>query len=318
MSQPFCYSNRMNASNRPAPKDEPEDRIMHGILYACAAFFLFTVMQVMAKLLTGEHHVVEIAFYRNFIALIPFAAYIFWSKRFDVFATDMPFSLASRVIVGTIGLMVTFGAVQHLPLSNATVIFFAATLLVPIGSHFFLKEYVGIHRWTAIIIGMVGVIIVAQPTAELTMIGVCLALAAACTHAFTHIVIRHMKRESTLTITFYFIFGGAVIPGLMMPWFATLPSLESCLILLAVGMSGGIAQFFLTRSFQLAPASLLAPFGYTGLLWSTGFDILIWQYIPGWPVFLGGAIIISANLYIIYREKKKKKTIVPEGKFINS
>lgn len=92
-----------------------------------------------------------------------------------------------------------------------------------------------------------------------------------------------------------------------MPWFAHMPTLENALIMIAIGITGGFGQYFLTKGFQIAPASLLAPFAYTGLIWATGLDILIWNYIPGWPVFLGGAIIIASKLYIIHREHVHEK-----------
>lgn len=279
------------------------DHVIKGIMYVCIAFFLFTVMQLLAKLLTGKYHVIEIAFYRNLVATIPMTLYILKTRRYRLLMSDMPIALTFRVLIGTVGLILTFGAVQYLPLSNATVIFFTGTLLTPVMSFIFLKEHVGWHRWAAVLVGMTGVVLVARPSIELTMIGVVIALAAAFTHSCVQVVLRYMKQESAFTVTYYFVFGGTVLPGLLMPWFYNPLTPESMLILIGIGIAGGFAQYCLTKAFQRAPASLLSPFGYTALLWTTVFDIVIWHYIPGWPVFLGGGIIILSKLYIIRRER---------------
>jgi len=288
-------------------KGVSQDRIYLGIFYACIAFFCFAVMGAMNKLLTGQHHVVEIAFYRNMLGLIPCFIYIAMKKNINLVKTDMPRAMGLRAIIGTIGLLLTFAAIQALPISNATVLFFVSTLLTPVLAYFLLREHVGPHRWAAILIGFIGVILVAGPSAELTLIGVILALGAAICHASIQVLIRAMKSQNPFTITFYFFLGGFILPGLFMPWFATMPTAQSALILLGIGVFGGFGQVFLTLGFQSAPASLLSPFNYTGLLWAVIFDVMIWSIIPGWPVFTGAAIIICANLYIIYRERLKGK-----------
>ena len=106
--------------------------------------------------------------------------------------------------------------------------------------------------------------------------------------------------------------GGTLIPAVVMPWVASVPSYHDMLLFLGVGLSGGLAQYFLTSAFRLAPASVISPFNYTGLIWASLFDILIWNAIPGWPVFIGGSIIMASNFYIIHRERlaeKRKNTL---------
>ncbi len=284
-----------------------QDNLWKGIGYVCSAFFLFTTMQALNKLLTGQHHVVEITFYRSFIALIPCCIYLFYTKNYHLLKTTRPIKITIRAVLGFASTILTLGAIQHLPMSDATVLFFSATLLVPILAHFFLKEHIGLHRWVAVLIGMIGVILIAQPSPQMTAWGIVLALGAAATHAFAQVLIRSMKQESAFTITFYLFFGGLLLSGLAMPWFAKMPTFESAFILIAIGITGGFGQLFITKGFQLAPASLLAPFAYTGIIWATGFDIIIWHYVPGWPVYLGASIIIAAKAYIIYREHVRAK-----------
>jgi drug/metabolite transporter (DMT)-like permease len=289
-------------------KAEPEkaDYIFKGIAYACIAFFCFTIMQAFNKLLVEQHNAVEIGFYRNLLAVIPCTIYVLATKQYGLLKTKMPGTLAMRVGIGTIGLILTLAATQALPLADATVIFFTSALLIPVLAHFFLKEHIGPHRWAAVFIGMSGVLLVAQPSGQVTLYGVILALSAATVHAIIQILIRAMRSENPFTITYYFFLIGTIFPALFLPWVGHMPSAETLPFLIGVGITGGMGQYFLTRGFQMAPASLLGPFNYTGLIWATGLDIVLWHYIPGWPVFVGGAIIIASNFYIIYRERKKK------------
>lgn len=289
-------------------KQEHKDQITLGVIHGTLAFFLLALMSVCAKLLTEHHHVLEIAFYRNLIALIPVLLYIALTRKTHLLKTDKPMAMMFRALVGTLGLIFTFGAFKYLPLSDATVIFFTATLLAPALSFFILKEHVGPYRWGAIILGFCGVILIAAPSGEAKVLGIAIAFAAAFIHAVIHLLLRHLKTESSFTVTFYFFLGGCLIPALFMPFVAHMPGPNEWLLFLGVGIFGGVAQYFLTSAFRLAPIAIIAPLNYTGLLWATGFDILIWSYIPGWPVFLGGAIIIGCNLFIIYREHKLKKS----------
>ncbi|GJL86194.1 MAG: permease [Micavibrio sp.] len=285
-----------------------QDQVILGVIHGLLAFFLLAIMSVCSKLLSETHHVAEVVFYRNIIAFIPLAIYIAATRKTHILKTAKPLMMFGRVIVGTIGLLLTFAAWQYLPLSDATVIFFTATLLAPALSFFFLKEHVGIYRWAAILIGFFGVILMAAPSGETKIIGIMIAFAAAFMHAWIHLFLRILKTESPLTVTFYFFLGGFLIPGLFLPFIARMPQPDEWLLFLGLGISGGVAQYYLTSAFQKGPIAIIAPLNYTGLIWATGFDILIWNYVPGWPVFLGGAIIISSNLFIIYREQKLKSS----------
>lgn len=280
-----------------------EDRVMRGIVFALGAYFLFGLMQACAKILSEQHSVIEIAFYRNLIALVPLILYIISTGRYAILKTGKPKALLFRVMLGTIGLIVTFAAVKYLPMADATVIFFTGVLLTPAVAFFVLKEYIGPHRWAAIIIGLAGVILMVRPTGEAAMLGVIIAFTAASMHAVINVSLRYLKTESSLTVTFYFVLCGTVVPGLMMPFVAHTPGMDELWLFLAVGIAGGVAQYFLTSAFRMAPATLVAMFNYTGLIWATLFDIALWQDVPDITVFAGGAIIIASQAYIVHRER---------------
>ncbi len=289
------------------PASPHQDQIVLGVIHGAMAFFLLAIMSVCAKLLSANHHVLEIVFYRNLIPLIPVLVYAVVTRKTYLLKTTKKVAMLFRALIGTTGIIFTFNAFKYLPLSDATVIFFTATLLAPALSFFILKEHVGPWRWAAILGGFCGVVLIAAPSGEAKLFGIGIAFAAAFIHAIVHLLLRHLKTESPFTVTFYFFLAGSVIPGLFMPFVAHMPGREELLLFAGLGVFGGVAQFYLTSAFNKAPVALVAPLNYTGLIWATGFDMLFWNYVPGWTVFAGSAIIIGCNLIIIWREQRLKR-----------
>lgn len=264
----------------------------------------FAIMQAFAKALSETHSVIEIAFYRNAVSLIPLLAWVAMQKKIHLLKTAKPVALFFRAVVGTAGLIATFAAIRYLPLADATVIFLTSVLMIPALSFFFLKEHIGIHRWSTIILGLLGVILMVNPTGHVQALGALIAFIGAIAMAAAQVFLRHLRTESAFTVTFYFILSGVIIPGLFMPFIAVMPTPRETLLLLGTGFTGLLGQFFLTSSLKLAPTSVIAPLNYTGLLWATILDIVFWNYIPGVRVFAGAAIIIASQAYIIHREKR--------------
>ncbi len=280
-----------------------KDNIAFAIICCISAHFMFAVMGTCAKYLSETHHVAEVAFYRNALLLIPFFIFMIIPKNRYLFKTNKPKLIAIRAIIGGFSLIITFAALSALPLAYATVLFFASSILTPALAFIFLKEKVGIHRWSAVFIGMCGVLVIAQPSGAVSIIGLILAITAAILHSTMYTILRSLKTESPITITFYFIISGTIISGLFMPWVATGIKMDELWIFLLVGISGGVAQIFLSYSYKYAPASLVTPFSYTSLLWTILIDIYIWNYdLEFAPLLIGAGLIISAQLYIIYRE----------------
>lgn len=295
----------------PAPPIPPishkEDHVIRGICFALAAYFLFGVMQAGAKVLSESHHIMEVAFYRSLISLVPMVIYLAVTNKWYKLKSSKPKALAFRGIFGSFSLIITFTTFHYLPMAEATVILFTAIILTPALAFFFLKEHIGWHRWSAIIIGLIGVIMMVRPSGDAPLIGICIAFVTAFMHATINITLRYLKTESPFAITFYFILCGVLIPAVAMPFVAHMPEPHEWALFLLVGASGGLGQYCLTSAFRNAPASLAAMFNYTGLIWATLFDIAIWKNVPGINVFIGGVIILSANLYIIHRERVRAR-----------
>ena len=294
----------------PTTNEEPSlhsDKLIKAVFFCISAHFLFFIMAWGAKYLAATHHVIEIAFYRNLIAFLPIFAFILLAKKTYLFRTKKPRLIVLRGIIGTISLIGAFAALDYLPMTYATVTFFTSALLTPILAFLFLKEHVGIHRWSAIIIGMLGVIIISMPTGEFSILGLFIALGVACLNSTVFTLLRALKTEDPLTITFYFAAIGIIISLFFMPWIAKPILPNEIWILLAAGLCGCLGQLALASAYKYAPASFITPFGYASLFWNILADMFYWEYkIDMLSVLTGVGLILSAQMYMIYREYKNK------------
>jgi drug/metabolite transporter (DMT)-like permease len=284
---------------------EHKDHIIKGMACAATAYFMLTMMMVFSKLLTQTHNVIEASFYRNLIAVLPLLFLIFVMGKRDIMTIrSNPKIMILRGVIGTFGMFLTFGAFALLPLAEATVLLFSSSIFLPILSYFFLKEHISRARWSAIAFGMIGVLIMARPTGDVNVLGIGVALAAAIVHSIIGIILRHLgKSEPPLTVTFYFLLIGTIISAVPMPVMATPLDLNAAWLILGLGMTGLTGQAFLSSAFKFAPASVVTIFNYTGLIWATFFGWWLWGDWPSTPVWIGGGIVIGANIFIILRER---------------
>jgi len=265
-------------------------------------------MQVYGKLLSETYSVIEIAFYRNLIALVIFLVYIavFWKRGRRILKINQnPVGIIIRSIIGLLCLVLSFAAFALMPMAEATAFLFVSSLLVPALGVIFLAEKVGALRWGAVIVGFIGVLIMLQPNGELTTFAIAIALTTAFLLAVQQVILRHLgKTEVPLTVTFYFVFIGTIVSALPMPFVATTPSLQSLPLLLGVGVSGLLAQLFLSLAHRYAEAAVVSVFNYSGIIWATLFGWFIWNDWPTMPIWIGGVIVILSNIFILWREQQ--------------
>lgn len=282
------------------------NHLVLGIAAALAAYFLLALMNAFAKMLGDFHHPLEIGFFRNIVALVPFLVWA-WFAGFERLKTRKPAGIIIRSLIGTVSLVVTFAAFIAMPMAETTAFLFTSSLFLPVLSYFFLKEKVGPWRWSAIVAGFIGVLVMVQPTGQVTAIGITLALSAALLHATLGTVLRYLgKTESPMTITFYFLLIGALVTAIPMPFIASPLHPSLWWVYLGIGLSGAAAQFMLATAFRYAQAALVTIFNYSGLIWATLFGWLIWGDLPTAAILTGGGIVIASNIFIIWREQKRK------------
>jgi len=248
----------------------------------------------------------ELAFYRFAFGLPPLLLWIAFTGNFDAWRTKRPLAHLGRGMLGLSTMVTAFAALTFLPLAESATIGFAAPLFSVILSYLILSEPVGRHRWSAVAIGFVGVLIVMRPGGtHLPPVGLALAVAAAFGTAAVTITIRQIGRtESTPTIVLWFTLFSIFATGLLMPFFGQAHDLHGWGILLALGLFGGIGQLFLTSALRFAPVSVVVPFDYTQLLWAVLLGWLLWDTHPPASTWAGAAVIVASGLYTIYREHK--------------
>lgn len=295
------------------PLPRHQENVVLGMAAALAAFLMFTIMNVFAKLLSENHSVIEIAFYRNLIASLPFLVLVFGMGRRDIIVIrSKPAVVAVRAVLGSITLAMTFAAYSLMPMADTTVFLFTSSLFIPILGVIFLRETVGPYRWSAVIVGFIGVVIMMRPSSGGYALGISIALAAAFLQATMSIVLRYLGgHESAETISFYFFVIGTFVTALALPFVAVRPSLDEIPLLFGVGLSGAAAQWLYSTAFRNAPAAVISVFNYSSIIWATLFGWLIWNDIPLPIVLAGATVVIASNMFVIWREKSLGKLTDP-------
>lgn len=246
----------------------------------------------------------ETLFFRNAFAFIPIAIYIHRTTGFGVLRTSRPGGHAARALVGLTGMIGGFVAVSHLPLTEATALSFSAPLFMAALSVPLLKETVGPHRWAAVAVGFVGVLIMIRPDpANLANVGVIFAMIGAVGSALAMITIRQISvTEPGPRIVFYFTVAGAVAGLASLPFGWVMPDAGTFALLALMGLLGGVGQLLLTEAIRVAPVAVVAPFDYTQLIWASLFAFLVWGELPRALTLVGAGVVAASGLYILYRE----------------
>ena len=282
------------------------DRVVPGMFAAAGAMFMFTLMNVFAKYLSGSHSVFEIAFYRNIFSILPFIAAIVLFRQRDILRIrTKPRLIFTRAVLGTMTLVLTFSAFSLMPMAETSVLLFTASLFLPVLGMLMLREHVGPYRWSAVVIGFVGVAIMANPTGAVNPAGLVFALAAAFMQAFMGIILRHLGGyERPVTIAFYFFVVGIFITGLAMPFVAQPFDTAELPLWIGIGLSGAAAQWLYSLALKLTPAAIVAVLNYTNLVWAMLFGWLVWNDWPAPIVLAGATVVIASNLFIVWRETR--------------
>ena len=300
------------AANRDIPMTQadpplPPERRLRGILLRTAAISCSAILIACTKLASGRGvGTLEILFYRNALALPVVFAVVLLGPGLRSVRTARPGAHLSRSLLGIFNMLATFQAIAMLPLADATTIGFTAPLFATMLSAVLLGEPVHRHRWTAIAIGLAGVVVVMRPGSHhVATAGLGVALAAALGSGTATVTLRQIgATEPATTTVFWFTLGGTLASGLAMPFVAAWhdPLILAALVL--GGLAGGAAQMLMTASLRHAPVSVLAPFDYLALPWSILYGWLLFAAAPSATTLAGGALIAASGLYTVHRERR--------------
>jgi drug/metabolite transporter (DMT)-like permease len=289
-------------------------KVLKGILLKLASALLFAVMSALIRGFGDVVPVGQVVFFRSAFAILPVVV-IYAARRELATAvrTGRPLGHLGRGIISVFGMFLSFASLGRLPLVDATAISFASPLITVALAAIILKERVRIYRWSAVGVGFLGVIVMLAPYLDLgraaaasgPAIGALFALAAAFCNAGTVIQTRRLTdSETTSAIVFYFSLFCAIAGLVTLPFAWHPPTGVELAELVAIGVLGGVSHILLTESYRFAPASLLAPFDYTAMVWAFVLGYALFGETPTVLVFLGALIIAAAGLFVIWRERQ--------------
>jgi drug/metabolite transporter (DMT)-like permease len=292
-----------------APTDRAQPLL--GIALKIVATLAFTLMATLVKLASANYPLNQLVFFRSFFALVPVLAWVAWrGELMTVFYTSHLHRHFFRSFSGAISMFAGFSALALLPIADATAIGYAAPLMTVVLAVFFLGEKVRIYRWSAVIVGLIGVLVILSDyvpgagESERSTVGAIVAVIGAFLGAVSATQVRAMVRfEPAATIVVYFSLFTALVGLLTTPLLGwVMPGPRDLLVLVAAGILGGIGQVTMTQSFRFGDASLIAPFDYTSMIWALAVSLLVFNTWPTPTMLAGTAIVIAAGLFVIFRE----------------
>lgn len=290
--------------------------LFKGIGFKLISALLFAAMSALVRQLGDVVPVGQMVFFRSAFAIPPvLLIYALRGELASAVRTGRPFGQLGRGALSVGGMFTNFSALARLPLADATAISFASPLITVALAAIILKERVRIYRWSAVLVGFAGVIVMLIPhldvghyaaagAASVATIGSILALLAAFCNAGTVIQTRRLTQsETTSSIVFYFSLVTALAGAVTLPFAWHSPTGSELVKLISLGMLGGIAHIFLTESYRHASASVVAPFDYSSMLWALLLGYWLFGELPSALVYVGAIIVAGAGLYVIWRER---------------
>lgn len=275
------------------------------IAVMCIGVSCLSVSDALAKWLIVNYGPMQIIFLRSIVALPIVGAFILARSGRRALATSHLRIHALRGVLSVGAAYAFFNALGILPLAEATSLVFAAPLFITALSVPLLGEHVGWRRWSAVIVGFAGVLVIVQPGAATFQPASILPLVAALLYALIMLSTRWIdRRESTWTMMFYMALFPTLFAGI-----AVLPSwralqIEDLPFIVAIAMFGTVGVTLISHTFRLGQAAAVAPFDYTALIWASLLGWLVWGEIPGSWTYAGAIVIIASGIYIVIRESR--------------
>lgn len=280
---------------------------LRGIATRCAGVTCFALMSAAMKWASEDGaNIIEMLFFRAAIGLPIVMIWFALGPGLGTVRTRRPGAHLLRAVFGVGSLAMVYQGLILLPIADAVTIGFSTPVFATLLSALLLSEKVGRHRWTAVAIGFVGVLVITQPgTQNLPLGGVVFAILGALSAGAATVMIRELgSSETPGAIVFSFFLCALIVSSIGMIFMAQRHEPFTWGLLVFGGLSGTGAQILLTRSLQLAPVSVVVPFDYSQILWAGLFGWLIWSTVPGPYTLLGAVLIVASGLYTAWREHR--------------
>lgn len=303
---------------------------MIGIALKVASVTVFVTMSTLIKASGEGMPPGQIVFFRSAFAMVPILAFLaVRGQLVSAWHTANPLSHVRRGLVGVMAMGFGFYGIMQLPLPDAIAIGYAMPLLTVVFAALFLGETVRIFRWSAVAVGLGGVLIITWPRLSLfgegfgssEALGALAVLASATLGATAMILVRKLVlTEKTPTIVLYFSLTATVLSLGSLPFGWIMPDKQTLVLMALAGFCGGLGQILLTQSYRHADVSTIAPFEYTSIVLGILIGYFIFSDVPSWTMLLGTTIVVGAGLFVILREhalglerRAQRKLVTPQG-----
>ena len=276
---------------------------LKGLLFALLGFAIYAAHDVVVKYVGETITPFQIIFFASLISF-PFVTVIqMRDPEPQSLRPVHPWWVLIRVVTMLGAGLFAFIAFILLPLAQTYTLLFAAPLLITVLSIPLLSERVGVHRWGAVVVGLIGVIVVLRPAGGELGFGHLAGLLSALCNAVTSIAVRRIGHaERSVVLLLYPLLGNVILMGIALPFvYVPMPLLEFGGLVVIAGF-GLLAAFCMILAYRYAEAAIVAPMQYSQILWATFYGYLLFDERLDGPTAVGAGLIIASGLYIVYRE----------------
>ncbi len=295
-----------SATQRDADSRQEGGSVGRGILYMCLAVSIFPFLNAAAKYLGSRYPISEVVWARYLGHLVYMIMVFAPKRRLRLFATRQLGMQILRSLLLFASTVFYFIALVKVPLATAAAVTFVAPMIATALSVPMLGERVGPRRWAAVIAGFLGTLLIIRPGGDLGTYGASFLLLNALCYALYQVLSRRMARldPADISIT-YVALVGVVLSSIVAPFQWRMPAdVFDTMVFLSLGLSGGFAHYFIVKSVEHGPVSVLAPFNYGQLIGATVLGFFLFGTFPDLWTWAGAAVIIASGLYIAYRESR--------------
>jgi drug/metabolite transporter (DMT)-like permease len=280
---------------------------LSGIGLMLLAMLLFSMNDALGKWLVATYTVAQILLIRS-IASVAMLAPLVIRTGFEPFrSAPQPMLQVLRIVLATSETGLFYLAVFYLPLPAAMTFYLAGPIYVTALSAIFLGERVGVHRWSAVLVGFAGVVIALDPSTGSIGAGSFIALAGSFCYALLMIVTRQLRQTANVVLASTQVAGAITFGAIGAPFAWTAVAGNDFLLLLVLGIVSITAIMLVNQSLRLAPASVVVPYQYTLIIWASLFGYFVFGDVPTPHTIVGAAIIVASGLYIFLREQRTGK-----------
>jgi drug/metabolite transporter (DMT)-like permease len=283
--------------------------VLAGVGFMLAGTFLFSVNDALGKWLLADYSVGELLLLRSVAGLVLLAPLIRQTGIAGFRSAPRPRLQIARVILSTVEVALFFLAVSQLPLADTKTFYLAGPIYVTALSVVLLGESVGWRRWIAVFVGFAGVVLALGPSRASFTPPVLIALTGSVTFAFLMIVTRALRETTDTVLIAGQVAGTFVFGALTAPFGWVTPSPRDFVLLALFGALAMLALACVNRSLKLAPASVVAPYQYTLIVWAIVLGYAVFGDVPDLATLIGAAIIIAAGLFILWRERLRGRRV---------